>query len=92
VAGQTCNVSWNDNGKNNITLAQHGNCTVALYTGNAQQQVGFCFSPFFFGPVQFASGDSVIHKPLNPRLDHIHTGSHQLTKRFLFPKTTRKES
>ncbi|PVF98728.1 hypothetical protein CPB86DRAFT_784572 [Serendipita vermifera] len=38
TGGQTCQVSWNDNGRG-VTLAQQGNMTIALYTGGAQQQV-----------------------------------------------------
>lgn len=37
TGGQTCQVSWNDNGRG-VTLAQQGNMTIALYTGGAQQQ------------------------------------------------------
>jgi len=36
-AGQPCTITWNDN-RQGVSLAQQGNCTVALYTGNAQQQ------------------------------------------------------
>jgi len=37
TGGQTCAVTWEDN-HSGVSLAQQGNCTVALYTGNAQQQ------------------------------------------------------
>jgi len=37
TAGQVCTITWADN-HSGVSLAQQGNCTVALYTGNAQQQ------------------------------------------------------
>jgi len=37
TGGQVCSVTWNDN-RQGVSLAQQGNCTVALYTGGAQQQ------------------------------------------------------
>lgn len=37
TGGQVCDVTWNDN-RQGVSLAQQGNCTVALYTGNSQQQ------------------------------------------------------
>jgi hypothetical protein len=37
TGGQTCQVSWEDN-HTGVSLAQQGNCTIALYTGGAQQQ------------------------------------------------------
>jgi len=37
TGGQVCTVSWSDN-HSGVSLAQQGNCTVALYTGGAQQQ------------------------------------------------------
>ncbi|KIM27805.1 hypothetical protein M408DRAFT_16462 [Serendipita vermifera MAFF 305830] len=37
TGGQACAVTWNDN-RQGPSLAQQGNCTIALYTGGAQQQ------------------------------------------------------
>jgi hypothetical protein len=37
TGGQVCSVTWQDN-HSGVSLAQQGNCTIALYTGNAQQQ------------------------------------------------------
>jgi uncharacterized membrane protein len=37
VGGQVCAVTWDDN-RSGVSLAQQGNCTIALYIGNAQQQ------------------------------------------------------
>jgi hypothetical protein len=37
TGGQTCSVTWTDDHQG-VSLAQQGNCSIALYTGNAQQQ------------------------------------------------------
>jgi len=37
TGGQSCVISWRDDGTA-PSLAQQGNCTIALYTGGAQQQ------------------------------------------------------
>ncbi|KAH7337623.1 hypothetical protein B0J17DRAFT_663649 [Rhizoctonia solani] len=37
TAGQPCSITWQDDGKA-PTLAEFGDCSVAVYTGSAQQQ------------------------------------------------------
>jgi len=49
--GQSCNVAWNDNNQG-VTLAQQGNCTVALYTGSKTQQT-------FLQPIAFPNSIDV---------------------------------
>lgn len=51
TGGQVCQVAWEDN-HTGVTLAQQGNCTVALYTGNSQQQT-------FLQPIAFPTAINV---------------------------------
>jgi len=37
TGGQPCNVKWQDNSQR-VSLAQQGNCTIALYVGSTSQQ------------------------------------------------------
>jgi len=57
TGGQTCQVTWEDD-HTGVTLAQQGNCTIALYTGGAQQQT-FLQPIVFPGSVNVSTTSSV---------------------------------
>jgi hypothetical protein len=55
--GQRCTITWADN-RQGVSLAQQGNCTVALYTGSMSQQT-FLQSIAYPDPINVATTPSI---------------------------------